>query len=100
MKPDNKTPRGQGAGTPREQSRDAEHRGAPARADTATQRPGRRRQTGGEEELHDDHLDSSGQASEAARESPGNTAPAIRHPNRPEREKSGGNYNGPSRGRA
>jgi hypothetical protein len=27
----------------------------------------------------------------------GGTAPAVRHPNRPEREKMGGNFNGPGK---
>lgn len=29
----------------------------------------------------------------------GGTEPAIRHPNRPERDKLGGNYNGPDKAR-
>jgi hypothetical protein len=51
-------------------------------------------------EIPADNLASAGVREGATQDSDvGGTEPAVRHPNRPERDKLGGNYNGPDKGR-
>lgn len=91
--PDNLTPSDQGRGTPHDKRQNTEtvrraqdrtQDELPASADDTLPISRREAQRAGQAMASDDDV-------------PGETRPSERHPNRPEREKAGGNYNGPDK---
>lgn len=77
MQPDNMTPSRQGSG----------HK-----------RSSKNERTRSDDQIPGENLATSGIREGATQDSDvGGTAPAVRHPNRPERDKMGGNFNGPGK---